>query len=108
MERTQEAIGGFRLPEGVDARLKKTADILFVRMVAQQSVCLRRLGGGRAGEVRFGRFIVNRRVSVAARVHGACADVDERSAGRHVLAIQDSSEINSLLSKTAEAWRTAP
>ena len=77
MDWTQEAIGGFRLPEGVDARLKKTADILLSRMVAQQSVCLRRLGGGRAGEVRFGRFIVNRRVSVGALVHGACADVDD-------------------------------
>jgi len=30
----------------------------------RQSVCLRQLGSGRAGEVRFGRFLANRRVLV--------------------------------------------
>ena len=68
---------GLSVAGGRGCALKKTADILFARMVAQQSVCLRRLGGGRAGEVRFGRFMANRRVSVAELVHGACADVDD-------------------------------
>lgn len=63
-------------------------------MVARQSVCLRHLGGGRANEVRFGRFLANPRVSIDALIQGACADIGERSAGRHVLAIQDTSEIN--------------
>ena len=63
-------------------------------MVAQQSVCLRKLGNGRAGEVRFGRFLANRRVSASALVQDVCAGVGERSAGRHVLAIEDTSEIN--------------
>ncbi len=63
-------------------------------MVAQQSVCLRKLGNGRAGEVRFGRFLANRRVSASGLVQDVCAGVGERSAGRHVLAIQDTSEIN--------------
>ena len=63
-------------------------------MVVRQSVCLRHLGGGRANEVRFGRFLANPRVSTDALIQGACADIGERSAGRHVLVIQDSSEIN--------------
>lgn len=63
-------------------------------MVAQQSVCLRQLGGDRAGEVRFGRFLANKRVSTQDLTDAACADIEVRCAGRHVLAIQDTSEIN--------------
>lgn len=57
-------------------------------------MCLRQLGGNRAGEMRFGRFLANPRVSAQALIDGACADTRHRCAGRHVLAIQDSSEIN--------------
>lgn len=63
-------------------------------MVDQQSVCLRRLGGCRAGEVRFGRFLANRRVTMKALIEGACAGIEARCAQRHVLAVQDTSEIN--------------
>lgn len=63
-------------------------------MVAQQSVCLRRLGTGRAGEMRFGRFLRNGRVTLAKLIEGVCAGVEARSAGRHVLAIEDTSELN--------------
>lgn len=63
-------------------------------MVAEQSVCLRQLAGARAGEVRFGRFLANDRVSTQALVQAACAGVSQRSAARHVLMIQDTSEIN--------------
>ena len=59
MERTEEAIGGLSVAGGRGCALEKTADILFARRVAQQSVCLRRLGKDRAGEVRFGRFMAN-------------------------------------------------
>jgi hypothetical protein len=63
-------------------------------MVAQQSVCLRRLGTGRAGEMRFGRFLRNERVTLARLIEGVCAGIGARSAGRHVLAIEDTSELN--------------
>lgn len=63
-------------------------------MVGQQSVCLRRLGEGRAGEVRFGRFVRNQRVTLDKLIEGVCAGVKARSAGRHVLAIEDTSELN--------------
>lgn len=67
---------------------------MHARMVGKQSVCLRRLGGGRAGEVRFGRFLANPRVTMNDLVDGACDGIGARSAGRHVLAIEDTSEIN--------------
>lgn len=55
---------------------------------------MRQLGGSRAGEVRFGRFLGNSRVTVKDLVDHICAGIGARSRGRHVLAIQDSSEIN--------------
>lgn len=64
-------------------------------MVARTSICLRRLAGGRrSGIVGFSRFLANRRVTVAALLDGWGTELSEACAARHVLAIQDSSEIN--------------
>jgi hypothetical protein len=64
-------------------------------MVGQQSVCLRRLArGARGGIVGFGRFLANRRVTLDRLVEGWGAEASAACAGRHVLAIQDTSEIN--------------
>lgn len=64
-------------------------------MVARKSVCLRQLaGGGRDGIVGFSRFLANKRVTVAALIEGWGATTSLACAGRHVLAIQDTSEIN--------------
>lgn len=64
-------------------------------MVARQSVCLRRLAqGARGGIVGFGRFLANPRVTVERLIEGWGAEASSASAGRHVLAIQDTSEIN--------------
>ena len=63
-------------------------------MVAQQTVCLRQLGAVRAGEVRFGRFLANKNVTMHELRSGVCAPTLARCAGRHVLAIQDTTEIN--------------
>ena len=67
---------------------------LHKRLLDRQSVCLRQLGSGCAGEVRFGRFLANRRVRVKGLIEGVCAGIGSRAARRHVLAIQDSSELN--------------
>jgi hypothetical protein len=64
-------------------------------MVDRSSICLRRLAGGRrSGIVGFSRFLANRRVTVEALVDGWGAELGEACVGRHVLAIQDTSEIN--------------
>jgi hypothetical protein len=64
-------------------------------MVARQSVCLRRLAGSARREiVGFGRFLANRRVSVEALIAGWSRATSSACIGRHVLAIQDTSEIN--------------
>jgi hypothetical protein len=64
-------------------------------MVGRQSICLRRLAAGaRAAIVGFGRFLSNPRVTVEALVEGWGAQTSLACASRHVLAIQDTSEIN--------------
>lgn len=58
------------------------------------SVCLRRLGEGeRRQEVGFGRFLANRKVTVERLIAGWSDRTGAAAAGRHVLAIQDTSEI---------------
>ena len=63
-------------------------------MRAQRTVCLRRLGKGHAGEVRYSRFLNSPRVTAVEMLATAARYCGERVAGRHVLAIQDTSEIN--------------
>ena len=63
-------------------------------MVSQQTVCLRRLAGTRAREVQFGRWLANDKVTSQALLANAYARTGAVAAGRHVLAIQDTSELN--------------
>jgi hypothetical protein len=64
-------------------------------MVVRPSVCVRRLARGRRSQVvGFGRFLANRRVTVDHLIEGWSDQTAVAAAGRHVLAIQDTSEIN--------------
>src|SRR3984957_12181251 len=64
-------------------------------MVAGRDVCLRRLARGvRAQEVRFSRFLGNAKVTTEALIEGWSEGTAAAAEGRHILAIQDTSEIN--------------
>lgn len=64
-------------------------------MVARASLCLRRVADGhRAKIVQYGRFLANENITVAALLAGWGEQTAGAAAGRHVLAIQDTSEIN--------------
>jgi Transposase DDE domain len=64
-------------------------------MVAGKDVCLRRLAKGcRAQEVRFNRFLANEKVTAERVIAGWSEGAAAAAEGRHVLAIQDTSEIN--------------
>src|SRR3990170_1326963 len=64
-------------------------------MVAGKDVCLRRLARGvRAREVRFNRFLGNAKVTTARVIEGWSEGTVAAAEGRHILAIQDTSEIN--------------
>lgn len=63
-------------------------------MSERQTVCLRKLGDDRAEKVKFRRFLSNERVTVTEMVASRAALAATAAAGRHVLAIQDTSEVN--------------
>ena len=78
--------------------------LLLERLVARETVCLRQLAGGRRSQiVRHGRFLANPKVTLEALLDGWGEQTAQAVAGRHVLAIQDSSEIN--FKTTAERRR---
>ena len=58
-------------------------------------VRVRRLGGDRAGEIRLTRFLRNTSVTPEAMVAAAAGRTALRCAGRHVLAIQDTTVVRS-------------
>ena len=72
----------------------KKGQQLLGRMVLRRTVSIKRLGGDEAGEKAFGRFLRNKRVSEAALITAAKSHLSAQVAGRRVLAIQDTSEIN--------------
>jgi hypothetical protein len=61
--------------------------------VGQSGVNVRRVGGNRAGEMRFTRFLRNPRVSPPEMVATARARTAKRVRGRHILAIQDTTTL---------------
>jgi Transposase DDE domain len=64
-------------------------------MVAGSDVCLRRLAKGNRGrEVRFNRFLGNAKVTTARIIESWSEGTVAAAESRHVLAIQDTSEIN--------------
>jgi hypothetical protein len=64
-------------------------------MVQLGTTCLRRLAQGREDvEIRFGRLLRNERVTTEGIIAGGSAETALAVAGRHVLAIQDTSELN--------------
>jgi Transposase DDE domain len=61
--------------------------------VGQSGVSVRRVGGNRAGEMRFTRFLRNPRVSPPEMVATARTRTATRVRGRHILAIQDTTTL---------------
>src|SRR5260370_6392229 len=64
-------------------------------MVAGSDVCVRRLEKGNRGrEVRFNRFLGNAKVTTARIIESWSEGTVAAAERRHILAIQDTSEIN--------------
>jgi len=62
--------------------------------MGKRTSCLRKLGGERSQEVRFGRFLHNERVTGREMLATAAEHTARAARGRHVLAIQDTTELN--------------
>jgi hypothetical protein len=78
-----------------DARLEKGGALLLQRLceLGPHGISLRTLGGELAGEVRLRRLLDNPQVTTAEMVATARADLLPRVAGRHILAIQDTTSL---------------
>jgi hypothetical protein len=72
-------------------------------MVLRRTVTIKRLGRDEAGEKAFGRFLRNKRVSETELIAEARTHLLTQVAGRRVLAIQDTSEINFSQHKRSKA-----
>lgn len=67
---------------------------LLQHIVRRKNLCLRKLSQGkRALEVGFGRFLANTRVAVETVIESWSDQIETAAVGRHVLAIQDTSDI---------------
>jgi hypothetical protein len=77
-----------------DRRLDRVGRDFLAAMVSHESSCVRKLGGSRAKEMRFGRFLRNRAVTVGEMLAETGRQTGERVDGRHVLVIQDTTELN--------------
>jgi len=85
--------GGFGMAFG-EVRVAERADWLVERVAATGSVVLHKLGEDRAGEIAIGRFLRSPYVSVDAIVEAKAVRTAEQCAGRHVVAMQDTTEFN--------------
>jgi DDE family transposase len=77
-----------------DARRERCGKFLAQRMAERQTVCIRNLADDRAEQLRLRRFLANEAVTVEEMVSHRAMFVAVAAKGRHVLAIQDTSEIN--------------
>jgi len=78
-----------------DRRLETAGADLFARLmeVGPSGASVRRLGGDRAGEIRFGRFLSNPRVTPKEMIDTAAARTMDRVKGLHVLVPQDTTTL---------------
>lgn len=67
---------------------------MFKRIVEKRSVSLRKLGGNRATEVKFGRFLSNKRVTMKELTEQSTTKTGQLALGHHVLGLQDTTELN--------------
>src|ERR1700757_4412326 len=71
--------------------IKKNGAVVLQRVGERQTVSIRKLADDRAEQVKFRRFLANEAVTVEEMVAHRAMLVAATAAGRHVLAIQDTS-----------------
>src|SRR5207244_8926074 len=77
-----------------DIRLDRRGEAVSEQIVATGSLVLRRLGGGRDGEVAAGRFLGSPKVTVEAIIDANSVRTQAAARGRRIVAVQDTTEIN--------------
>lgn len=78
----------------VDLRLKKGGELFFKRIIERKTVIIKRLVNGAAEKKRFERWIRHKEVTPIRLVNTEKARVKKLVKNRHILGIQDTTEIN--------------
>lgn len=77
-----------------DQRLCKVGKLLYSRMMKRGTVCIRQLADNRATQKRFDRLLEHPDVTPQEIIRHGSSRTATAAAGRHVLAIQDTSELD--------------
>lgn len=77
-----------------DARREQAGAALFDAVQKQRTLCLHRLGKDRRQTRQFAEFLANRAVSTQEMVIHAGRQTGQRVAGRHILCIEDTTELH--------------
>jgi hypothetical protein len=88
-----DSAGGIAMAFG-DIRVAQRADWLIERVASTGTVVVRKLGETRAGEKAVHRFLSSHYVCVERIVETLAARTATQCAGRRILAVQDTTEIN--------------
>lgn len=78
----------------MDVRVARRGDDVLDAIVTRNSLVLRKIGGGRAGEIAAGRFLDHADVTPASIIETAAERTLAAACGRRVLAVQDTTEVN--------------
>ena len=76
-----------------DKRLAGVGNALLASMRSERTLCLPQLAKDRNQFVQFGRFVANPAVTTQEMLASTARLTDERAAGRHVLAIMDTTDL---------------
>ena len=77
-----------------DARRENVGNALLAAVGQRRTLCVHRLAKDRNQAIQFGRFLANPAVTTHEMLATAARMTSQRAAGRHVLAIQDTSELH--------------
>jgi hypothetical protein len=84
-----DSLGSFN-----DARLERVGAALLTAMERRRTLCVHRLAKDRNQAIQFGRFLDNPAVSTHEMLVHAARQTSGAASGRHVLAIQDTTELH--------------
>jgi hypothetical protein len=92
--RSGEDVSAFSIGYFGDTRLAKTGALFFKRLIEKLTISIKSLGGNRATEVAFNRFLSNEHVEPNLISHELSKKTNESCLGKsHVLCLQDTVQL---------------
>jgi hypothetical protein len=92
--RSGEDVSAFSIGKFGDTRLARIGGLLFKRLLEKLTICIKSLGGNRATEVAFNRFLSNENVEPDLISDELARKTNESCFGKaHVLCIQDTVQL---------------